>query len=80
MIGLLEKTMTNTLLDKKQAAEHLGIPVAVLAGQCKLGTGPAFIRPSPHRMMFHEKDLDAWRATWKVVQAKALSDATSQIA
>jgi hypothetical protein len=80
MIGLLEKNMTNTLLDKKQAAEHLGIPVAVLAGQCKLGSGPTFIRPSPHKMMFHEKDLDAWRATWKVVQAKAVIATFSQTA
>ena len=62
--------MTEILLDKKQAATHLGIPIAILAGQCKLGTGPTFIRPSPHKMMFRRKDLDNWRATWKTVEAK----------
>jgi hypothetical protein len=62
--------MTDILLDKKQAAAHLGIPVAILAGQCKLGTGPTFIRPSPRKLMFRRKDLDNWRATWKTVEAK----------
>jgi hypothetical protein len=62
--------MTNSLLDKKQAAAHLGIPASMLASQCKLGTGPTYIRPSPHKMMFRITDLDAWRQTWKVVKPK----------
>ena len=62
--------MANELLDKKQAAARLGIPVTMLINQCKLGTGPTFIRPSAHKMMFREKDLVDWRATWKVVKAK----------
>jgi hypothetical protein len=63
--------MTDALLDKKQAAGHLGVPVAMLISQCKLGTGPTFLRPSPHVMLFREKDFDAWRQTWKVVKTKA---------
>ena len=62
--------MAEELLDKKQAATLLGIPVIMLINQCKLGTGPTFIRPSAHKMMFWEADLAAWRATWKVVKAK----------
>ena len=68
--SVLKKNMTNTLLDKKQAAAHLGVPVTMLINQCKLGTGPTFVRPSPHMMLFREKDLDAWRQSWKVVKAK----------
>ncbi len=62
--------MTDTLLDKRQAAAHLGIPATMLINQCKLGTGPTFFRPSPHIMLFREKDLDALRQMWKVVKAK----------
>jgi hypothetical protein len=69
----LEKNMANTLLDKKQAAGYLGIPITMLINQCKLGTGPTFVRPSPHMMLFREADLDAWRLSWKVVTAKPIA-------
>lgn len=58
--------MSEVLLDKWAAAAHTGLSPAKLINQCRLGTGPTFIRPSPHAMMFRVADLDAWMATWTV--------------
>lgn len=59
--------MMNTMWTMKQASEYLEIPVSYLRHQIKHGLGPSFVSPSERTKFFTKDGLDAWKATWRVV-------------
>lgn len=48
------------LLNKLQAAKHLGMSVRTLDTLMHNGTGPRFLKLSPRMVRFRQADLDAW--------------------
>ena len=64
-----ENLIEEPMLDHKDAATYVGIPPNALRNQLRSGGGPARVRISPHKTMFRRADLDAWRASWQVIEA-----------
>jgi hypothetical protein len=52
-------------MDRGEAARYADVTVAYLMAQCRKGTGPKFIRPSPKKSLFRKADLDEWMKKWK---------------
>lgn len=47
-------------LDRKGAAEYLGITVDTLAQMAHRGTGPKYAKPSERIVRYHRDELDRW--------------------
>lgn len=62
------KDTTTKLLGKVEAAEYLGISDKYLRNQLKLGTGPTYLKPSAHTVLFRQQDLDDWKASWQIIR------------
>lgn len=52
--------MTSDLLTVSQAADYLNMPVGSLNYWRTIGSGPAYVRPSPRRVLYLRADLDAF--------------------
>lgn len=52
------------LLPPEPAAAHLHLKASYLLRQCRAGHGPAYLMPSPRKILFRKSDLDAWRSGW----------------
>jgi predicted DNA-binding transcriptional regulator AlpA len=57
--------MAEQLLNRKEAAQYTGLRTKYFDYQIEMGNGPAFVRPSPKRIFFYKRDLDAWVASWQ---------------
>ena len=64
-----EKVIEEPMLDHKDAASYVGMAPNTLRNQLRSGGGPARVRISPHKTMFRREDLDAWKASWQVIEA-----------
>ena len=69
MCRLFEKVIEEPMLDHKDAATYVGMAPNILRNQLRSGGGPARVRISPHKTMFRRADLDAWKASWQVIEA-----------
>jgi len=66
------KKTTLDLLDRKEAAQHCGVPEAYLLNLAKSrGAGPAFVKLSPRKTLYSRSDLDTWIASWIRVEPKS---------
>jgi predicted DNA-binding transcriptional regulator AlpA len=52
------------LLSPNDAAARAGVSRNYLMRQCKAGTGPQFVRPSPRRTLFSKAEIDQWVKSW----------------
>lgn len=48
------------MLDTSEAAEYLGLSASTLAKMRIAGSGPAFRKIGPRRVVYHPDDLAAW--------------------
>ena len=67
------RTDTEELWGATQAAHYLQLESRYLIRQCRRGTGPAYLKPSPKKILFRKSDLDAWRSCWEVHQLTAMT-------
>jgi Helix-turn-helix domain len=54
-----------------EAADYLGIKLAYLRRQMRMGHGPAHYRSSPRLALFEKNDLDQWRACWQRIEGNS---------
>jgi hypothetical protein len=54
----------NDLMKPDMAAAYLRVEPDYLMRQCRGGTGPVYLMPSPRKILFRKVDLDAWRNSW----------------
>lgn len=64
----LKMTVYEDLWAQGQAAEYLRLDVKYLMRMCRKGAGPAYLQPSPKKILFRKSDLDVWRMSWTVKQ------------
>jgi hypothetical protein len=57
----------NRLRNYKTAALYCGLDEGYFRNQHREGRGPEYIKPSPRRVFFSTRALNAWMASWKVV-------------
>jgi hypothetical protein len=51
-----------------EAAIYLGVEIEDLRSAVRHRRGPAYVKPTPRKILFSSADLDAWRASWKRVE------------
>ena len=62
--------MTETVLNRAQAAAYLGVPTKFLADAAKRGDGPPFVRFSQRTVVYQRADLDRYREKHRVTPKK----------
>jgi hypothetical protein len=54
--------------DTTEAAIYLGVDVEDLRSAVRHHRGPAYVKPTPRKILFSSADLDDWRASWKRIE------------
>lgn len=62
--------MIEELFNEREAAGYCRLEFQYFRTLRKTRQGPAFVRPSPHTPMYRRNDLDAWIASWPVIEPK----------